>query len=775
MKRAVLGLAMAAALAGGGAVAAPLNINFDGNPLDDGIAQSGLSTFSVQGAHWSGGMITEAPSALRASGSTVYAMQSGEGKVMFDQPVMNVSFFFVHGEGVPAGMAMAYSADGRVLDTQRSRAASHSGDSRNFVRFETKQPISAVVFSGGAVDNFRAEAFSPDYFLVQGHSWVNDDVPENNAAGIFFDYISSQDTLFMAWYTYDSAEKTDTAFDGDVGAADNRWLTARFDVSQGENPVIGTLYASSGGEFNQPRNAFQETVAVGTVELEFIDCDRAMVTYDLDEGGLSNTFAIIPTEKQLNPEGFRCDPSEDLVQVFQPDLSQVDADIELAIRAAYDDENVAIQFSWATNKNYFGLLHDIRSLNEEGEWSAPEANLLPDDPTRVFEDRVHIIWEAEGASTAAESPYFGCFQSCHADMNEMPENIGEDTRHYVIPGDLEELGTYQADMWHWRGARGGPMGYAEDTWVRAHEFGTGAQGRRRDETGSDGRLRENQGFGDEYTATVNGESVTVRLPEFVYDPALNSGFYFLNDGERLITEATIGNLFNSQTIEAMEAGERQHALIVSGPRANTLAVADLDQDAIDAIAAEALAGAIINRPFLQDDLTGDSSQHDIRSNREFSNGQVTVTMIRALDTGFADDIALTDLATSMYWFGAAVHDGNLGRVTHHVSVPLSIGPDGNVEPVAVDSVETADWTGIPAYTTTVFKPGDMSYQWLKDVPNGHPVEVDASCASCHSINPDDHPFPVSAGTCLGCHAEGGTPPENPGLQLQNYAPLNLRD
>lgn len=773
MKRGLIGILTAAVFACSAAIAAPLIVDFDGTQTDRGLAQPGLSNFSVQGANWSGGVITETSSALRASGRMAYAVQSGQAKVLFDYPVMNVSFFFVHGEGVPAGAAIAYNADGRVLDTVSSRAASHLGDSRNFVRFNTKQPISAVVFSGGVIDKFKADEYSPDFFILEGHSWVNDDVPENNAAGIFFDYISSRDTLFMAWYTYDSEEKTGPAFDNDVGAADNRWVVATFDVQQGQNPISGILWSSTGGEFNRPRTPFQESIEVGTIELEFIDCDRAMVSYTFDDLGLSGSFAIIPSEKQDNPDGFVCDPRSELIQVFQPDLSQIDADVELAIRAAYDGDNVAIRFSWGTNKNYFGLLHDIRALDEEGQWNRPAANLFPDNPTKVDEDRVHIIWEAEGASTAAESPYFGCFQSCHSDMNRMPENVGVDTRHYILPDNLDELGSYQADMWHWRGARSGPMGYAEDTWVRAHDFGTGAQGRRRDATGPDGRLREDQGFGNQYTATVNGESVTLLLPTYVYNPDLNSGFYFLTDGDRLITEATIGNLFNSQSIEAMAAGVRQHALIVTGPLANALAVADQDQATIDAIAAQALAGGIINRPYLQDDPEGTSDQHDIRAIREISNGQVNVTMIRALNTGSEVDIDLSDLATSIYWFGAAVHDSNDGGRSHHVSVPLSIGAGGDIEPVQVDNVASADWSGISAFTTTAFKPGDMSYQWLNDVPNGHPVAVDKSCSGCHLINPEQHPFPVQPRTCLNCHTN--IPPVNAALKIHNYAPLNLDD
>ena len=85
-------------------------------------------------------------------------------------------------------------------------------------------------------------------------------------------------------------------------------------------------------------------------------------------------------------------------------------------------------------------------------------------------------------------------------MNGMPQAT-VDARHYVIPADAGDIGTYQTDMWHWRGSRSGPLGFAEDTWVAAGAFGTNAQGRQRDTVGPDGNLRENQSFDTEYSVT----------------------------------------------------------------------------------------------------------------------------------------------------------------------------------------------------------------------------------------------------------------------------------
>ena len=724
-------------------------------------------TTRAEGISWSGGQVQEIEiSALRSSGRGAYKVGDQIATVVFDQPVMNIEFFFVHGKGVPAGTATAYNADGRVLDAVRSNPSTHFGDSRNFVKFNTKLPVSAVTFSGGVVDNFRASAYEPDYFLVEG-GWVNNDVGENNAEGIFFDYLSTANTLFMAWFTYSSDPKTSGPdFDNDVGAPDNRWLTATFDVQQGATQAVGTLFSSTGGEFNQPRTPFQATEPVGTVVLEFLDCDRAILSYELEVPQISGQFEIIPVEKQVNPAVFDCDPRGALAEAFRPDISQVDADIQLAVRAVQDGNEVALQLSWDTNKNYFGLVRGIRALNDAGAWVTPVANIDRDRPNLLEEDRVAVIFGVEGS---VESKHFGCFQSCHSDMNRMPDAT-EDARHYVLSSDPAVIGSYQSDMWHWRGSRSAPMGYAEDTWVRAHAFGTGAQGRRRDATGPDGRLREDQALNTPYTVTVSGQTRTINLPQYVYNPEVNSGFYFLNDGFRLITPAKIGNLLNALTFENMEAGQIQHALILNGPLANALAVADMSQEELNAVAAQAVVGGMINIPYLQDDLSGESDQHDVRSIREYAHGRVTVTMIRKLDTGQQFDVDLSELAMRNYYMGVGVHDSNDSGRSHHVSVPISLGPTGDVVPVEVASVNDVNWASIPQFTTTIFVPGDMSYQWLKDQVAGHPVRVNSDCASCHSIAGKEHPFFNAEGSnCLGCHVDGRR-----AATVNEYAPLHLQ-
>lgn len=298
-----------ALLIAGSAFGGDAFIDFSNINTSSTEGSSASSAVRLGSMTWSGGQIAESSNPnLRSAGFAALEVTDGPASVVFDRPVGGVRFFFVHGEGIPAGTATALSADGKVLGTFKSREASTFGDSRNFVRFQSKQPISAIEFSGGVIDSFQTESFDVDYDLVQG-SWVNDDVGENNAAGIFFDHILTEDALFMAWFTYTTETKlAPTAWDGDVGFPDNRWLVAQFDTDTGSNQLTGTMFASAGGEFNRPRTDFQFDEEVGTVTVDFIDCDRAIVSYDLDSPVISGTFEIIPTEKQVNPDGFSCTP-----------------------------------------------------------------------------------------------------------------------------------------------------------------------------------------------------------------------------------------------------------------------------------------------------------------------------------------------------------------------------------------------------------------------------------------------------------------------------------
>jgi len=291
----------------------PVTIRFDNSGQEAGITTSGTTDFSFMGSNWSGGVVaTEGIPALYASGSFSYEVPSGTAMVVFDQPAEAIEFFYVHGSGIPSGTATAMDAGGNVLDTVDSRQLTAFADPANFVSFSTTEPVSAIEFSGGAIDNFSftlTEGFVADFRNFDGQ-WVTDD-PEKmgNAQGITFDFLVSANLLFGAWFTYTDmamAPPDDPPQDlpEDVGAPDNRWLT--FQLTVDGDTASGPVSASTGGQFDSPPTGFQETVEVGSMTVTQTACDAAMVSYQLTRPPISGEFMIIPLEKRVLPDTFEC-------------------------------------------------------------------------------------------------------------------------------------------------------------------------------------------------------------------------------------------------------------------------------------------------------------------------------------------------------------------------------------------------------------------------------------------------------------------------------------
>ncbi len=115
-------------------------------------------------------------------------------------------------------------------------------------------------------------------------AWVN---PATNGQGLLVDIYPTTDLLFAAWFTFDDGAVASKS--GGVGSSEQRWMTAS--GALGDNNVVElTLYNTSGGVFDDP--AAIDTVAVGSMTIDFIDCSSGLVTYDLDDSSLTGSFPI---------------------------------------------------------------------------------------------------------------------------------------------------------------------------------------------------------------------------------------------------------------------------------------------------------------------------------------------------------------------------------------------------------------------------------------------------------------------------------------------------
>lgn len=454
-------------------------------------------------------------------------------------------------------------------------------------------------------------------------------------------------------------------------------------------------------------------------------------------GALAMTSGCFSSNDSNDPIGDpKLDPVVDPDPVIPPPKTanhgDPDAPVRVAVRAAYDASNIAINFQWQSNKNYFGVLHGALAYDATtAKWAAiPTA-------AHVNEDRVIINLQAAD-NKIVRFDNMGCWAICHDTMEGMPneqlDGAGAPLQHHVdstLPGQ----GT-GVDMWHYRGARSGPMGYAEDTWV--------SNTRGRDNRGA---LNKHLRGSQTYTSTWEYKGVTYKLPDYVFDPAKNSGSYFLTDGNGVVTQDRIDDLRLALTLEAAAADKLQHALIVGGPKQNTLFVPDLvaagDSDKLNAITAEVAAGALTSATVLFYDETSD--QQDIGAATAFDaeTQTISITMVRKLNTGAGKkDVSLASLpGGTSYTFGFAVHDNNGHAAFHRISVPLKLGTSATNDVVAknvsgLGGVAAVDWAAIDPYESVNFVPrtatGDHLLDDLKHSGAGG-LRNGMTCTGCHTV------------------------------------------
>lgn len=281
-----------------------VTINFDGTGAEAGITGPGTGDFTFMGSSWTGGENrSQGVGALYASGAYSFhadvPANNNMATVVFDPPVTDVEFFYVHGAATPAGSAEAFNGSGGSLGTIATNSATFFGDPANFVSFDTNEPIAMIQFNGGAVDNFSytAAAGGFDFQMVEG-SWLN---PEVTGSGILFDYGASLNQMFVTWVTHtvDRMTPVEPAAD-EIGFAGHRWVNALLDLEG--NVASGDMFVVEGGQFDTPPNATQRSRVLGHITVTFNDCNSGTFEYTFDAPvNRSGSFDIVQLEGFVSP------------------------------------------------------------------------------------------------------------------------------------------------------------------------------------------------------------------------------------------------------------------------------------------------------------------------------------------------------------------------------------------------------------------------------------------------------------------------------------------
>lgn len=124
--------------------------------------------------------------------------------------------------------------------------------------------------------------------------------PDTAGQGFFITVLEDSGIVFLAWFTYDVERPPEdaTAILGEPG---HRWITAQGPIN-GSTAVMD-VYVSSGGIFDSPEPAVGPPDAVGTMIIEWTDCNTGTVTYDIPGIGQG----VIPIQRVVTDNVALCE------------------------------------------------------------------------------------------------------------------------------------------------------------------------------------------------------------------------------------------------------------------------------------------------------------------------------------------------------------------------------------------------------------------------------------------------------------------------------------
>jgi hypothetical protein len=385
----------------------------------------------------------------------------------------------------------------------------------------------------------------------------------------------------------------------------------------------------------------------------------------------------------------------------------------LRIQAAYNDQDIFFRFTFPSKNP--GIHHDY-VVYEGGKWVRHGKSLVGSVPDGLYEDR--LAFHVDDGAVRGFSTQ-GCWAACHSDLrdpfmyaaptkDQVKANSyfaqvkkKDDTRHYIPDSrqrgtwwdfawdditaeDAEAIQTLMEggvflDQWHWRAARGNPIGVSDDMWVL--DYRNGDAGKSSYSTNWDGDLEQ---------------------PKKMFDPD-KVGFAALSFEDVRNARVPFDSIYYLSD-ETMKDFDPNHAW---------------------------KEGDAVPRRYLR---TPEGSRSDISANARWDDGQWTVELKRKLDTGNADDKAFHDRGT--YNTAFAFYTAATGNRFHYVTFPQKLGLGQPADIVARKFTgDRPDWAAVNPVELIAFYPGQVSWQFITsdEHPGAPAIRNDsASCASCHT-------------------------------------------
>lgn len=145
---------------------------------------------------------------------------------------------------------------------------------------------------GNTNDNDRTDATALTLlgaFLINAglnDAWVNANAPFQ---GLFFTVFPDHTLFFAAWFTFDSVPPDESAT-AVFGAPDLRWVTAS-GIYSGDSVTLN-VELTTGGVFNDSEPEATQEFNYGTITIQFLSCNEALVSYDFPSLSLSGQMTL---------------------------------------------------------------------------------------------------------------------------------------------------------------------------------------------------------------------------------------------------------------------------------------------------------------------------------------------------------------------------------------------------------------------------------------------------------------------------------------------------
>ena len=136
-------------------------------------------------------------------------------------------------------------------------------------------------------DEILAGTFPAAFTMSAGlnDAWYE---PATSGQGFFITVYPEKGTVFLGWFTFDMDFPNQDVIAG-LGDACQRWLTAQGPYDGNQADLV--VYNSSGGLFDSVL-AEPQLEPIGSITLQFENCESGMVTYDLPSYGLMGEIPI---------------------------------------------------------------------------------------------------------------------------------------------------------------------------------------------------------------------------------------------------------------------------------------------------------------------------------------------------------------------------------------------------------------------------------------------------------------------------------------------------